>query len=79
MILSSEVEKARKEAGMAQLWYYLRRMDFLVESRTKDVPNANQKRYYLAYLSSVQRLPSVFFHMGEVAKEVLLTAYISVV
>jgi len=53
-------------------------MDFLAESRTKDVPNASQKRYYLADLPSVQRLPCVFFfpHMGEVAKEVLLTAYI---
>jgi hypothetical protein len=51
-------------------------MDFLAESRTKDVPNASQKLYYLADLPIVQTLPSVFFHMGEVAKEVLLTAYI---
>jgi hypothetical protein len=74
--VSSELEKVWMEAGMAQVMMPFQRMDFLAESRTKDVPNASQKRYYLADFPSGQRCPSVFIHMGEVAKEVLLTANI---
>jgi hypothetical protein len=74
--VSSELEKAWMEAGMAQVVVSFQNIDFLAESRTKDVPNARQKRYYLVDLPSVQRCPSVFIHMGEVAKEVLLSANI---
>ena len=76
--MSSELEKAWKEAGMAQVMVPSQKDGLPGRESNQGRPECKSEALLLSRLAQCPKVTECFFffHMGEVTKEMLLTAYI---